>query len=79
MLKRIMFGLIVGFYFAEPIESEFAPALAAIIRYLRYLICVLYALPVNDSLAISERNSISTIAIAAKIDGPRHDRTGCSK
>ena len=79
MLKRLMFGLIVGFYFAEPMEFEFAPAAAAIIRYLRYLICVLYALPVNDSLAISERNSISTIAIAAKIDGPRHDRTGCSK
>jgi hypothetical protein len=58
MLKRLMFGLIVGFYGAEPVESELAPALAAIIRYLQYLICVLYALPVNDSLAISERNSI---------------------
>jgi hypothetical protein len=79
MLKRLMFGLIVGFYFAEPMESEFAPDLAAIFRYLRYLICVLYALPVNDSVAISGGNSISSIAIAVKKDGPRHDRTGCSK
>jgi hypothetical protein len=76
MLKRIMFGLIVGFYCAEPAESEFSPALEAIFRYLRHLVCVLYALPAADIGANSKGIPIPSSVPCAEIDGPRHDLIG---
>ena len=54
MLKRLMIGLIVGFYYAECIDSELAPALGTIVRYFRHLVCMLYALPVIDLAVISQ-------------------------
>jgi hypothetical protein len=71
MLKRLTFGLIVGFYCEEPIESEFAPALAVIFRYLWHLICVLYALPVVD-LGANSGGSQAPIPFSGATGCPRN-------
>lgn len=75
MLKRLMIGVIVGFYCAEWIDSEFAPALRTILRYFRDLVCVLYAFPAVDLADVSQGRLIPSIVHRAEEDGPLHGRT----
>jgi len=76
MLRRLMFGALIGFYSAEPIKSEFAPLLGAILRALSHMVCLMYAFPLVDLTPLSQEAAISSMFGCIEEDASRRDTRG---